>query len=80
MKNKLRRERSINRYYHNREEREAMRRTLAFKLSIFAIRLDIFFWKILSVVLKKVGTSKITKPQIKLVLEALPRLKGWYIK
>jgi len=27
-----------------------------------------------------IGTSKITKSQIKLVLEALPRLKAWYIK
>lgn len=27
-----------------------------------------------------VGTSNITKGQIKLVLEALPRLKAWYIK
>lgn len=27
-----------------------------------------------------IGTSKITKSQIKLVLEALPRLKGWYIR
>ena len=27
-----------------------------------------------------IGTQKITKSQIKLVLEALPRLKGWYIK
>ena len=27
-----------------------------------------------------IGTSKITRSQIKLVLEALPRLKGWYIK
>ena len=27
-----------------------------------------------------IGTSKITKTQIKLVLEALPRLKGWYVR
>jgi len=27
-----------------------------------------------------IGTSKISKTQIKLVLEALPRLKGWYLK
>lgn len=27
-----------------------------------------------------IGTAKITKSQIKLVLEALPRLKGWYLK
>jgi hypothetical protein len=27
-----------------------------------------------------IGTSKITKNQIRLVLDALPRLKGWYIK
>ena len=27
-----------------------------------------------------VGTSKISKSQIKLVLEALPRLRGWYLK
>jgi hypothetical protein len=27
-----------------------------------------------------VGGSNISKSQIKLVLEALPRLKGWYIK
>lgn len=27
-----------------------------------------------------IGTAKITKSQIKLVLEALPRLKAWYIK
>ena len=27
-----------------------------------------------------IGQAKITKSQIKLVLEALPRLKGWYIK
>lgn len=27
-----------------------------------------------------IGTAKITKAQIKLVLEALPRLKAWYIK
>lgn len=27
-----------------------------------------------------IGTSNITKTQIRLVLEALPRLKAWYIK
>lgn len=27
-----------------------------------------------------IGIAKITKSQIKLVLEALPRLKAWYIK
>lgn len=27
-----------------------------------------------------IGAGKITKGQIQLVLEALPRLKGWYIK
>ena len=27
-----------------------------------------------------IGPAKITKAQIKLVLEALPRLKGWYVK
>jgi len=27
-----------------------------------------------------IGASKITKSQIKLVLDALPRLKGWYVK
>lgn len=27
-----------------------------------------------------IGSANITKRQIKLVLEALPRLKGWYIK
>lgn len=27
-----------------------------------------------------VGVANITKAQIRLVLEALPRLKGWYIK
>ena len=27
-----------------------------------------------------IGQAKITKSQIKLVLEALPRLKGWYIR
>lgn len=27
-----------------------------------------------------VGASKITRSQLRLVLEALPRLKGWYIK
>lgn len=27
-----------------------------------------------------IGESKISRSQIKLVLEALPRLKGWYIK
>jgi len=27
-----------------------------------------------------IGTSKITRSQIRLVLEALPRLKAWYIK
>jgi hypothetical protein len=27
-----------------------------------------------------IGATKITKQQIKLVLEALPRLKAWYIK
>ena len=27
-----------------------------------------------------IGTSKITKAQIKLVLTSLPRLKGWYVK
>ena len=27
-----------------------------------------------------IGQSKINKAQIKLVIEALPRLKGWYIK
>jgi hypothetical protein len=27
-----------------------------------------------------IGQAKITKSQIKLVLEALPRLKAWYIK
>lgn len=27
-----------------------------------------------------IGTAKITKAQIKLVIEALPRLKGWYLK
>lgn len=27
-----------------------------------------------------IGAGKITKAQIKLVLEALPRLKAWYIK
>lgn len=27
-----------------------------------------------------IGVSKITKSQIALVLEALPRLKAWYIK
>ena len=27
-----------------------------------------------------IGATKITKAQIKLVLEALPRLKGWYVK
>ena len=27
-----------------------------------------------------IGTAKINKAQIKLVLEALPRLKGWYLK
>ncbi len=27
-----------------------------------------------------IGASKITKGQIKLVLDNLPRLKGWYIK
>lgn len=27
-----------------------------------------------------IGAQHITKAQIKLVLEALPRLKGWYIK
>lgn len=27
-----------------------------------------------------IGTAKITKSQIKLVLDNLPRLKGWYVK
>ena len=27
-----------------------------------------------------IGTAKISKSQIKLVLEALPRLRGWYMK
>ena len=27
-----------------------------------------------------IGTAKISKQQIRLVLEALPRLKAWYIK
>jgi len=27
-----------------------------------------------------IGQAKITKKQIQLVIEALPRLKGWYIK
>ncbi len=27
-----------------------------------------------------IGTSKITKSQIYLVLEALPRLKAWYVR
>ena len=27
-----------------------------------------------------IGESKISKKQIRLVLDALPRLKGWYIK
>jgi hypothetical protein len=27
-----------------------------------------------------IGTTKISKSQIKLVIEALPRLKAWYIK
>jgi predicted Fe-Mo cluster-binding NifX family protein len=27
-----------------------------------------------------IGTAKITKSQIKLVLENLPRLKAWYVK
>lgn len=27
-----------------------------------------------------IGVSKITKSQIEMVLDALPRLKGWYIK
>ncbi len=27
-----------------------------------------------------IGTGKVTKMQIRLVLEALPRLKAWYIK
>lgn len=27
-----------------------------------------------------IGVSKITKGQIELVIDALPRLKGWYIK
>lgn len=27
-----------------------------------------------------IGISKITKSQIELVLDGLPRLKGWYIK
>lgn len=27
-----------------------------------------------------IGAAKITKAQIKLVLEALPRLKAWYVK
>jgi hypothetical protein len=27
-----------------------------------------------------IGTSKITKSQIGLVLDGLPRLKGWYLK
>jgi hypothetical protein len=27
-----------------------------------------------------IGQSKITKSQIKLVIEALPRLKGWYVR
>ena len=27
-----------------------------------------------------IGAGKISKAQIKLVLEALPRLKGWYVK
>lgn len=27
-----------------------------------------------------IGVSKITKSQVKLVLDALPRLIGWYIK
>ena len=27
-----------------------------------------------------IGASKITKSQIKLVLESIPRLKGWYLK
>ena len=27
-----------------------------------------------------IGATKITKGQIELVLDALPRLKGWYIK
>jgi hypothetical protein len=27
-----------------------------------------------------IGHSKITRKQIQLVIEALPRLKGWYIK
>ena len=27
-----------------------------------------------------IGQAKITKSQIQLVLEALPRLKGWYIR
>lgn len=27
-----------------------------------------------------IGAAKITKAQISLVLDALPRLKGWYIK
>ncbi len=27
-----------------------------------------------------IGTAKITKAQIKLTLQALPRLKAWYIK
>ena len=27
-----------------------------------------------------IGESKITKNQVELVLDALPRLKGWYVK
>ena len=27
-----------------------------------------------------IGAGKITRTQIRLVLEALPRLKGWYVK
>jgi len=27
-----------------------------------------------------IGATKITKSQIKLVIEALPRLKAWYVK
>lgn len=48
------------------------------------------FEKILSTPLKErglvvllhdaIGTAKISKQQIRLVLDALPRLKAWYIK
>ncbi len=35
---------------------------------------------IIVLLLNKIGVANINKSQIKLVLEALPRLKAWYIK